>query len=315
MPMAQPLMPMEHGLNLEWLDDFLAVERLGSLTAAAAERNVTQPAFGRRVRALEEWVGTPLFDRRARGIVLTLAGERFRLDCAGVVHAVAALRRESRRAAEGRAGPLRLAATHALSFTFVPNWLRSLEQGGLLGPIQLLSDSMAACEDLMLAGEADFLLGYAHAAARGRLDASHPLALVVGRDVIRPYCAVRDGQPLWCLDDRSGDVPLLTYAHESGLGRILSAVLPHVGAAGYAFSGRLAAALQGLAEQGRGVAWLPDSLVKDAVAAGKLAPAGSDRWIVPLDVRLIATPTATVSGAGRSLWTAARVAAVEANAG
>lgn len=298
-------------MNLEWLHDFLAVERLGSLTSAATERNVTQPAFSRRIRALEDWVGTPLFARRTRGIALTPAGERFRLECAAVAQAVAVLRRESRRAADGATGPLRLAATHALSFTFVPGWLWSLEQGGFLGPIHLLSDSMAACEELMMTGDADFLLGHAHPAAKGQLDGSHPNTLIVGRDLIRPYCAVRDGQPLWWLDDaQAGEIPLLTYAPESGLGRILAAALPDIGDAGYVFSGRLAATLRSLAQEGRGVAWLPDSLVGEAVGNGILAVAGSDRWTVPLEVRLAASPTATASGAGRALWAAACAAAV-----
>ena len=50
-------------MNLIWLDDFLTLAASGSFSRAAQERHMTQPAFSRRVRALEEWLGVVLFDR------------------------------------------------------------------------------------------------------------------------------------------------------------------------------------------------------------------------------------------------------------
>ena len=50
-------------LNLSWLDDFMALAASGNFSRAAEERHMTQPAFSRRVRALEEWLGVDLFDR------------------------------------------------------------------------------------------------------------------------------------------------------------------------------------------------------------------------------------------------------------
>lgn len=55
---------------------FDAAARLGSFKAAAVELNVTQGAVSQRIRALEEFVGQPLFDRLTRKVVLTEAGER-----------------------------------------------------------------------------------------------------------------------------------------------------------------------------------------------------------------------------------------------
>ena len=50
-------------MNLTWLEDFLALAASGNFSRAAEERHMTQPAFSRRVRALEEWLGAELFDR------------------------------------------------------------------------------------------------------------------------------------------------------------------------------------------------------------------------------------------------------------
>ena len=50
-------------MEFTWIEDFIALSACESFSRAAEMRGVTQPAFGRRVRALEEWIGGPLFDR------------------------------------------------------------------------------------------------------------------------------------------------------------------------------------------------------------------------------------------------------------
>jgi LysR family transcriptional regulator, glycine cleavage system transcriptional activator len=59
---------------LNALRNFEAVARHGSFAAAAAELHVTHWAVGKQVRLLEDWFGLALFERRARGVVLTDAG-------------------------------------------------------------------------------------------------------------------------------------------------------------------------------------------------------------------------------------------------
>jgi DNA-binding transcriptional LysR family regulator len=63
-------------LDLRDLEVFLAVVRHGSFGRAAAALIVTQPAVSERIRHLERVVGTDVFERTARGAVLTTAGER-----------------------------------------------------------------------------------------------------------------------------------------------------------------------------------------------------------------------------------------------
>lgn len=55
---------------------FEAVARLGGMSRAAAELNTVQSNVTARVRALENEVGTPLFQRHARGVTPTAAGRR-----------------------------------------------------------------------------------------------------------------------------------------------------------------------------------------------------------------------------------------------
>ena len=63
-------------MELYWLQDFLALVRTRNFSRAATERHVTQSAFSRRIQALEDWVGTPLFDRSAHPVELTPAGQQ-----------------------------------------------------------------------------------------------------------------------------------------------------------------------------------------------------------------------------------------------
>ena len=55
---------------------FEAAARHSNFTRAAEELAVTQAAVSRQVQLLEDNLGTALFDRRPRGLVLTAAGQR-----------------------------------------------------------------------------------------------------------------------------------------------------------------------------------------------------------------------------------------------
>lgn len=63
-------------LNPEHLMTFSVVAEYGSVSRAAAALNLSQPAVSGQLRALQEQVGQPLYERRSRGIVLTAAGEQ-----------------------------------------------------------------------------------------------------------------------------------------------------------------------------------------------------------------------------------------------
>ena len=53
---------------------FEAVARLGSITAASDELHTVQSNVTARIRALEDQLGTALFRRHSRGVVLTPRG-------------------------------------------------------------------------------------------------------------------------------------------------------------------------------------------------------------------------------------------------
>jgi DNA-binding transcriptional LysR family regulator len=60
--------------ELAWLRTFLAIHRTGSLTRAAKQLHLTQPAVSQHLKALEAQIGWPLFRRSTRGVEPTPAG-------------------------------------------------------------------------------------------------------------------------------------------------------------------------------------------------------------------------------------------------
>lgn len=61
--------------NLEYYKVFYYAAKCGSLTMAAQQLSVSQPAVSQSLRQLEDWLGTALFIRSAKGVHLTQEGE------------------------------------------------------------------------------------------------------------------------------------------------------------------------------------------------------------------------------------------------
>lgn len=61
-------------MTLDQLKTFLWVSRLGGVRRASQEMNISQPAVSARIAALEESLGTTLFERAQRGMTLTKQG-------------------------------------------------------------------------------------------------------------------------------------------------------------------------------------------------------------------------------------------------
>jgi LysR family transcriptional regulator, hypochlorite-specific transcription factor HypT len=293
-------------MNLSWFDDFLALAATGNFSRAADERHMTQPAFSRRIRALEEWLGTNLFDRSSQPARLTETGQWFRKVAQDLLAQVARVPGEARAVAEANATTLRIAATHALSFTFMPGWLRGLETRTTVGPIHLLSDVLQRCEAMLMQSQVQFVLSHAHVQTQGKLHAKGFPSVQIGSDVLVPVSAA-DGkrQALHRLvSNRSAPVQVLGYGLESGLGRILREVrgaeidrMP----VQITFTAQLASVLRTMALDGRGMAWLPESLVRDDLHSGRLVPAAADDWRVELEVRLF-RDRAAIGRAAEMFW-------------
>jgi LysR family transcriptional regulator, hypochlorite-specific transcription factor HypT len=293
-------------MDLNWLEDFLALAEQKNFSRAAEARNVSQPAFSRRIRALEDWIGTPLFVRGTQGASLTRAGLHFLPLAEDLMRNLHRARRATRTVGERETGSLSIVATHALSFTFFPGWIRRHMRFEALGTLNLISDSMEACEQIMLGGEVHFLLCHSHADVPTRFDDSRFESTRVGQDLLLPVCAPdAQGQPLWPLPGTPGrPARLLAYSPASGLGRILAAHQSrNAEASGLesVFTSHLAATLMTMAREGHGIAWLPLGLVEEDLTRTRLVRAGPNSSDIPVEIRLFRSPDCR-NHAADELW-------------
>ena len=137
-------------LNYHHVMRFRMIARAGGLTRAARALRVSASTLSEQVRELEEWLGTPLFERSGRALLLTDAG-RAALDHAEAIHQSGAeLLDVFRRPGSGRRRILRIGAVGSLSknlqYDFVepllsrPNVMVHVSSGSLEELLGMLRD-------------------------------------------------------------------------------------------------------------------------------------------------------------------------------
>ena len=112
-------------ITLTQLRSFLAVINGGSVTAAAEELVVTQPAISAAVTALSREVGVTLFERAGRGVRPTPAGREFAAYAADVIGLLEQGRHAARDAEARGALTLTIAAVTTAAESFVPPLMRA----------------------------------------------------------------------------------------------------------------------------------------------------------------------------------------------
>ena len=300
-------------MELSWFENFLSLARVESFSRAAREQNITQPAFSRRIRALEDWLGVVLVDRDTHRIALTPAGTRFVEIADMTLRGLEQGRREIRELAGATQSTLRFAATHALSLTFFPRWIQSVQTPTEQEvSVQLIADNMQAAEKTILDGRVQFLLCHHHAAVVAPLDQRHFAFVTLGHDRLVPVSrrlaggAGGEAVPAHRLPGSpERPQPLLDYGPESGLGRIMAAdrqAAEPRACLHTVFTSHAVMVLAAMTREGQGLAWLPESVIGPDLDSAALCRAGDDSWDVEVEIRLY-RPRARQSPTAEAFWT------------
>ena len=292
-------------MQLKWLEDFITLARERSFTRAAELRHVTHPAFGRRIRALEAWAGTPLVEREGSPVRLTPAGQSFLETAEQMARSLAHSHEELQALGGRRARTVTLATGRTLARTLVADWLVRLRP--LLGPdseLRILTCSLAEAVAMLQSHEADFSILYHHPTQVVPLDPRQFQHLTLVSDRLVPVSrADAQARAIYPLSPVT-PVPHVAHARSLALGRLLEDHLANHPARPQ---------LQRLLEcdspdanheyvlKGLGVAWLPWSMVHADCQQGRLALAGDKRLEVRFDVRLY-RPKRQLSPLAESLW-------------
>jgi DNA-binding transcriptional LysR family regulator len=278
-------------MEVRWLEDFLSLVDTRNFSRSAELRFTTQPAFSRRIKSLEEWVGTTLFDRGTQPISLTAAGGKFRPVAEEVLRRLYQIREDIRQIDKAAASTITFAATHSLSLSFFPRWIRSMEERAGVLITRLDSNHAEECVQSLLKGHCHFMLCHTHPSVDLHLPASDFTSIAVGDDRLLPVSAPgAHGEPLHLLPGRrERPVRFLAYAETSAIGRAVEHMLaqrPDPASLERVFVSHLAAVLESMAREGRGLAWLPASQVIEDLKDGRLVPAGDETWVIPIEIRL-----------------------------
>ena len=276
-------------MNLEtkWLEDFVALATTRSFSKAAERRFVTQPAFSRRIRSLEETVGLTLVNRSHSPVELTEAGQLFLVTARNVVEQLGEALRHLHHL-EGQQGEvLRVAAAHSLALGFFPQWMAGLRNEGIQFASRLVATNVGEAVHALREGTCDLMLAFHDPDAVMQMDPELFPSLHLANSEIIPVCAPdAKGHPLFDLNDDSS-VPLLAYSTGAFLGRSVGALLRQRNLRYVTvYETAMADSLKSMALQGMGAAWVPRLSVEAELTRGELVECGDASWRVPLEIRL-----------------------------
>ncbi|GAB2799681.1 LysR substrate-binding domain-containing protein [Halomonas shantousis] len=276
-------------MNLEtkWLEDFVALANTRSFSASARQRHVTQPAFSRRIRSLEQAVGTTLVDRSTTPVSLTPEGQLFLITARNMVEQLGECLGHLRGLSMANEA-LDIVAAHSLALAFYPQWISRLQKGVGELPTRLVAMNVGDAIHVLREGNCDLMLAYHDPYATMQLDAEAFPSFSIGQVKMLPVCVPKeDGSPRFPLSGEEA-IPFLAYTQGAFLGRSVRMLLkndPLRMRLKTVYETAMAEGLKGMALQGVGMAWIPDFCIREELASGRLVQAGPD-WSIDLEIRL-----------------------------
>jgi DNA-binding transcriptional LysR family regulator len=280
-------------METKWLEDFVSLAETRSFSRSAQLRHVTQPAFSRRIQALEAWAGIDLVDRSSFPTRLTPAGETFHAQALEILDALQGARNLMRAHQVAGGDMIEFAVPHTLAFTFFPHWLMELRSrfGAVKTRLTALNVHDAALR--LTEGGCDLLIAYHHSSQPLPLAPERYEMLSLGVETLAAYSkAGADGRPLFVLPGRASErVPLLSYAPGAYMARLVEAILKGADPAPLlepVYETDMSEGLKAMALEGHGLAFLPQSAVRGELAgARRLVPAAAPgHFELTMEVRI-----------------------------
>ncbi len=305
--------PDNAAMETKWLEDFVSLAETRSFSRSAQLRHVTQPAFSRRIQALEAWAGIDLVDRSSYPTRLTPAGKTLYDQALEILQALHNTRGMVR--AHGSAGRdmVSFAVPHTLAFTFFPAWVSELHEK--FGPIKsrLIALNVHDAVMRLVEGGCDLLVTYHHPSQPLQLSEDRYDMVILGQERLSPYSKPdADGRPLHCLPGTATQpLPLLGYAPGAYLARVTEQLLKDAGVPVHldrVYETDMAEGLKAMVLEGHGLAFLPQSAVQKELRAGLLVraePPGEARFEAVMEVRAYREKPPQVEGVrsrAQALW-------------
>lgn len=146
-------------MKLNQLRDMVAIVERGSLRAAARHLDVAQSALTRSIRELERELGSTLFERDARGMVLTPMGRLFFQRASSATNELRRAREEMEQARGGTEGTVVAGLSIMPHVGMLPGALAQFRQRFPGVVLKIIEGLYPAIEPGLRAGTTDFYLG------------------------------------------------------------------------------------------------------------------------------------------------------------
>lgn len=290
-------------MKIDWLEDMLAILVNKSIGEAARARLLTQPAFSRRIKALEVLLGFDIIDRRHRPArpshSLLVHEGRIREAAASMRQLIADLRRQ------GQQGDhlVEIASQHAITTSYAASIVAALNQRHR-GRIHLISANRSECYAMLFSKQVALIFTYQLAATKVDASDSFSEDIQIGTDRLMAVFERRKAAAILA-QTGSSDLPIIAYPPNIFLGNVLqSEILPSISPVWSVWPAVETAipevALQ-LSRAGLGIAWVPQSLARPDLHANRLTDLSAVLPSVPVNllVRRLAGPKTAVE---EDLW-------------
>lgn len=260
-------------MRLEWIEDILAVLKTGSFKQAAEQRCLSQSAFSRRIKTIEDYVGVSLIDRTRKPAQLnvTLHDEQARLEqlATEMRNLLYELRQRERRAKRR----VVIIGQHATIIAVAPELIKKMTSD-IEVEIELRSANRDECFFALATNQADLALVYRFQNEELPLKGYLMEEVNMREERIIPVFATKGAEYLCAVHDKM-EVAIVTYPADVFFGQVLNREIfpmlpPGIYLRRKAETALTLAALQ-LALEGVGVAWVPESLAAKELARGGLA--------------------------------------------
>ena len=274
-------------MNITLLEDAIALIEEGSMRAAAMRRNVTQPAFSRRIKSLEDWLGVTLVDRHANRIEIKAALRDQEEDIRSILARVSAFRDDY---AQPRHA-LTIGTQHSLSASVFPEIYAKVSDFDFVNKIKLRTRNQDEIIAQFLKFEIDLTVTYRAETTPELPFNDSVLQRVWRRDSLIPVVGGDMMDHASYAQNLPKDVPMINYPNSSEIGKILNANSQYLAlnsdrpsAVETAFSVGVIA----MVKLGAGIGWVPQSLARDDIQRGELWVLPQDHGRIPVDVVLTA---------------------------
>ncbi|MFK7751167.1 MAG: LysR family transcriptional regulator [Sedimentitalea sp.] len=291
------------GMDMQWLEDVLVLLEEGNMSRAAQRRNITQPAFSRRIRGFETWLGTPVLKRGSNSIEIGAALHANEAEIRALTARLRDLKSKVSQFDPGRS-TVSIAAQHAPVLSAFADMATYAKHQNPKVSFSLKAGNQRDCVTMFLRGDAQMLLCYQSENAEPLPFGDQIARDIWGHDLLVPVIGAQMHQS----PDHIHDLPAIVYPEDSYFGEVLTRSKRQNGTRAFSLNPvcetAFSSGVKDMVLKGLGVGWLPFRMIHEELATGTLVSLAQTLGQEPLTITLYAHSHDEAALALLKVWSA-----------